>query len=53
MSILANLLIHFFDVFGLQGRVADNKCVENDTDGPGVNFKAVGAVKVELQPLQI
>lgn len=41
MSIPANLLTHFSDVFGLEGRMADNESVEDDLDGPGVNFNTV------------
>jgi hypothetical protein len=47
MKILANLLIHLFDVFGLEGGPADDKCVEDDTDGPGVNLEAVSVRGVE------
>ena len=32
MNILANLLIHFFDVFGLEGWPANNESVKDDTD---------------------
>lgn len=45
--ISANLLIHFFDVFSLEGRPADDEGVEDDTDGPGVNFKTVSVRGVE------
>jgi hypothetical protein len=43
----ADLLINFFDVFSLEGWPTDDEGVEDDTDGPRVNFKAVSVRGVE------
>ena len=35
------------DILGLEGWLADDEGVEDDTDGPGVSFKAVSVCGVE------
>ena len=48
MSIyLGNSLINLFDICGVEGRLDDDEGVEDDTAGPGVNFKAVSVCGVE------
>lgn len=39
--IVAHALIHFFDVFRLEGWPTNDEGVQYDTDGPGVNFEIV------------
>jgi hypothetical protein len=42
-----NLLIHFFDVLGLEGRPADDECIKDNANRPGVNLEAVSVRGVE------
>jgi hypothetical protein len=42
-----NVLVDGLDVFGLEGRTADDEGVQNDADGPGVDFEAVAVDGVE------
>ena len=47
MSLPGDSLIHFFDVLRLKGWTADDKRVQDDTDRPGINLKAVSVCSVE------
>lgn len=42
-----NLLIHFFDVLGLKGRTADDECIKDDANRPGINLEAMSIRGVE------
>ncbi len=45
--ILADLLINLLHIFGLERGTTDDESIEDNTDGPGVNFKAVSVRGVE------
>ena len=47
LPVAGNSLIHFLDVLRLKGWMADDKRVQDDTDRPGINLKAVSVCSVE------
>lgn len=47
VGIVLDALVDLLDLFGLKRRLANEKGVENDTDGPDVDFEGVAVVAVK------